>query len=162
MRAMLLNIAGFQVVWFALILIGDLAIIAAIGWCVWHVLRVAEPLEPKYMVLWGVIGLAIDQILSFVGVLRFPEMSLPVLPLWFVGLWIVFPTVLNHSLRWVWNGHPIWTVLGAMGAALTYLGGARLAPVELPLGDLTTFAILTVTWLFFFNLVRRSVPRATT
>jgi len=49
-----------------------------------------------------------------------------------------------------------------MGAALTYLGGARLAPVELPLGDLTTFAILTVTWLFFFNLVRRSVPRATT
>lgn len=162
MRAMLINIAGFQLVWFGLVLGGDWFFVAAVGWCAWHTLTIADRLERRQMLLWGTVGLSIDQILTFVGVLQFPQMALPVVPLWFVGLWLGFPTVLKHSLRWVWAGHPALTVLGAMGAAVTYVGGSRLAPLELPLGDLQTFIILTITWLFFFSVVRRSAPKAIT
>lgn len=162
MRAMLINIVGFQLVWFALVLGGDWFVVAALAWCGWHLRSTADSVERKQMLIWGTVGLSIDQLLTFVGVLQFPELALPVLPLWFVGLWLAFPTVLKHSLRWVWSGHPALTVVGAMGAAVTYVGGARLAPLELPLGDLQSFMILTVTWLLFFSVVRRSAPKAIT
>ena len=161
MRALLINLAGFQIVWFALVLGGDWALALALVWALWHFVKVADQSERRFLLVCGTLGLSIDQLLTFVGVLRFPDMLLPVLPLWFLGLWIAFPTVLQHSLRWVWSGHPALTLVGALAGAATYVGGSRLAPLELPMGDAQSFLILTLTWLVFFNLVRRLAPRAT-
>lgn len=155
MKRLIINAVGFQSIWFALVLGGDGFILVALLWAGFHGWCFAKPGEAQRLAVLALTGLAMDWGLTALGVLSFPEVDWPGLPLWFCGLWLAFPTVLNLSLRWVWSKHWVLIPLSGIGASTTYVGGSRLGPLELPLGDLWTIAVLTAVWTLYFMWARQ-------
>ena len=97
-------------------------------------------------------GCALDSLLGMLGVFNFATWPLP---LWLAVLWLVLASGLRHSLAW--TGSPMWrgALLGAVGGPLAYLGGARLADVGLPLGDMQTALLLMPVWALALPLLVR-------
>ncbi|MDO7896043.1 DUF2878 domain-containing protein [Pseudomonas citrulli] len=108
--------------------------------------------EVKAVLRVGLVGCVLDSALGLWGVFRFDTWPLP---LWLALLWLVLASGLRHSLAWA--GRPCWrgALLGALGGPLAYLGGARVAGVELPLGGLETGLLLTPVWALAFPLLMR-------
>ena len=154
MWPLVVNLTVFQTLWFGLVLVGDAVFPLAVLWALWHVLKIATPRERQMYPILVIAGLIMDEILTVAGVYQFDAFVLPVLPLWMLGLWLVFPTILNHGIRWVWRGSPLFLVLGSVGAASTYVVGANIAPLNLPLGAGITFVVVTAIWIGYFSLTR--------
>ena len=97
-------------------------------------------------------GCALDSLLLNLGVFDFAGDS-RVLPLWLALLWALFATTLGHSLAW--SARPWWlgSLLGALGGPLSYLLGARLADVSLPLGLWPTLLLLALIWALLMPLL---------
>jgi hypothetical protein len=109
-----------------------------------HLAGCPDRLGETYAVLRCTLaGCVLDSLLGALGVFRFDSWPLP---LWLGLLWLVLACGLRHSLAWL--GQPIWRAVlcGAVGGPLAYLGGARLADVELPLGAALTCPLLAVVW----------------
>ncbi|MHC5350530.1 DUF2878 domain-containing protein [Metapseudomonas furukawaii] len=108
------------------------------------------------------LGSALDSFLGNLGVFDFPGES-RLLPLWLALLWALLATTLNHSLAW--SARPWWraSLLGALFAPPAYLAGARLADVSLPLGTITTLALLALIWALVLPLLHQlaAISRAT-
>ena len=148
-RLRLLTNAGlFQLGWFACVfgaqrpwlLLVAAACIAA------HLLWISDT-RGEWRVLLAVAGCGwlLDSALLQLGLFGFAGSS-PVLPLWLALLWLSFASTLRYSLGW--SARPWWlgSILGAIGGPLSYLAGARLADVELPLGVTTSVLILAAIW----------------
>ncbi|MGX1021566.1 hypothetical protein AB7M33_004242 [Pseudomonas sp. Y3 TE3536] len=101
-------------------------------------------------------GCVLDSVLGALGVFSFDTWPLP---LWLVLLWWVLASGLRHSLAWA--GRPYWrgALLGALGAPLAYVGGARLAGVGLPLGVIETGLLLMPVWALVLPLLLRIAAR---
>jgi len=94
------------------------------------------------------------------GVFTFAGGDRWVLPLWLAVLWLLFASTLRHSLRWTAKAWWLSSLLGAIGGPMSYLGGARLAGVGLPLGLLPSLILLSVIWAALLPLAQRLVaPR---
>lgn len=67
-------------------------------------------------------------------------------PLWLALLWALFATTLRHCLAW--TARPGWraSLVGAIGGPLSYLAGAELAGVGLPLGPWPSLLVLAGVW----------------
>ena len=61
-------------------------------------------------------------------------------------LWLLMATTLNHCLAW--TAQPWWrgSLLGALGAPLSYYGGAQIAGVGLPYGTWPSLLLLAAIW----------------
>ncbi|MFK3818963.1 DUF2878 domain-containing protein [Pseudomonas sp. NPDC089407] len=101
-------------------------------------------------------GWLLDSLLGAIGVFDFTAWPLP---LWLALLWLVLACGLRHSLAWA--GQPFWlgAALGALSGPLAYLGGARLAEVTLPLGQLQTGLLLLPVWGLALPLLVRLAAR---
>jgi hypothetical protein len=154
MLPLIVNLTVFQTLWFGLVLVGDVVFPLAVVWAAWHVFKIATPRERQMYPVFVIAGLIMDELLTVAGIYQFDTFQLPVLPLWMLGLWLVFPTILNHGIRWVWRGSPLFLVLGGCGAASTYVVGANFAPLSLPFGAAITFGVVTVIWIGYFSLTR--------
>ena len=65
--------------------------------------------------------------LDSLEVLQTPEgISLGVPPLWLIGLWAAFATLLPICFRWLYNRLWLAGVLGAVSGALSYVSGGKL------------------------------------
>ncbi|QHG68260.1 DUF2878 domain-containing protein [Pseudomonas putida] len=96
------------------------------------------------VLLWvAAAGCLLDSTLGMLGVFSFNPWPLP---LWLALLWLVLASGMRHSLAGL--GQPAWlpVLLGLLGGPLAYLAGARLAEVELPMGQLKTALILAPVW----------------
>lgn len=160
MLPLIVNLTVFQTLWFGLVLVGDVVFPLALLWAVWHVFKIATPRERRMYPILIIAGLMMDELLTVLGVFQFEGFILPVLPVWMLGLWLVFPSILNHGIRWVWSGSPYWIALGALGASSTYVVGANFAPLNLPLGDGLTFVIVSALWVGYFALTRALLGRS--
>lgn len=160
-RSLLLNAALFQLVWFACVfgaqrpglLLVALACLAA------HFVWVGSWRQEGRLVASVVLlGGALDSSLLHLGVFDFAGDS-PLLPLWLALLWALLATTLNHSLAW--TARPWWlgALLGALCGPLAYLGGARLAGIDLPLGSLATLLVLAPIWAGVLPLCLRLAAR---
>ena len=79
-------------------------------------------------------------------------------PYWMVGLWAVFATTLNVSLRAL-REHPGWTaLLGGVGAPLAYFAGARLGAMEL-VATGAALAAIGIGWALLAPLLVRAARR---
>lgn len=145
---LLANALLFQLAWFACVfgaqrpwlLLVALACIAA------HLVWISDtPGEWRALLAIAGCGWLLDSALLQLGLFGFAGSS-PVLPLWLALLWLSFASTLRYSLNW--TARPWWlgSLLGAIGGPLSYLGGARLADVELPLGVTASVLILAVIW----------------
>jgi hypothetical protein len=91
------------------------------------------------------IGGSADLLLSWLGVMIFPEAVL--LPLWLVLLWAHFAVALNHGMSWL-NKVPVYfqVVFGGLFGPLSYYAGYKFGAVDFPLPLLQTLFILLVIW----------------
>jgi hypothetical protein len=149
MKMLLINIIGFQVCWLGLVLKLPLAIPIALAYAVWHLLMIADASERRLTALVVIAGILLDGSLTVLGVFQFAPEPLW-LPIWLCVLWLIFATTLKHSLRWLWTRQRWLLPLGGLGAAASYLAGARLDAVELPYPLWVTTLILTLCWTAFW------------
>lgn len=158
-RFWILNLALFQLGWWALVLSAagghpgwGLAVVTLI--LAWH-LGFVRPLasEALLIALAALIGLAFDSLLIATGWISFsgPELAregvqaagafLP--PLWMTALWANFATTLNLSLASLQTRPWLAALLGLVGGPLAYWGGAGLGAMTFvaPLPALITLAL---------------------
>ncbi|MEY3018087.1 MAG: hypothetical protein RL336_1222 [Pseudomonadota bacterium] len=133
---------GFQALWFT----------AVLGQNQWLVLSFAllassvffSPQRRADLKLWplAILGLIGDGLLTALGLFDFDHA-----PLWLATIWFGFVFTLNHSLRWLYNTRLILVAtLGGISGTLSYLAGARLGAVNLPLGELLSAMLLASYW----------------
>lgn len=150
----LMNIIGYQAIWFGLILGGNAFVPVAVLLVLVHSLSCTEPRREAIVLLTcTVIGFACDSLLTIVGVYHFEPMPtiLPA-PLWLVVIWLGFSATLRHGLSFAIEKPALGLALAAVGAPFSYLAAARLGAVNFPLGSLVTASILVGTWLVLMGL----------
>ncbi|VXC49006.1 conserved membrane hypothetical protein [Pseudomonas sp. 8Z] len=147
MPKLIANALLFQLAWLACVLGGDgpWLLVAGLALAV-HLLWVSSwAAQGKLLLSVFLVGSALDSFLLNLGVFDFGEPR-QLIPLWLALLWPLLATTLNHCLAW--TAKPWWraSLLGAIGAPLSYYAGAQLAGVNLPLGSGPTLALLAVIW----------------
>ncbi|MDM8194365.1 DUF2878 domain-containing protein [Pseudomonas koreensis] len=163
MRERVANALLFQLGWLACVLGGNsLWLLLALATLVIHLRWISSWAEEGRLILCVVIvGTAVDSVLRQLGVFRFADAS-PLIPLWLMLLWALLATTLRHCLAW--SARPWWlaSALGAVGGALSYYGGGRLAGVQFPYGEVSTLIVIGLLWAGLFPLLhlmaRRLVP----
>ena len=105
-----------------------------------------------------IVGTAVDSVLRYLDVFRFEDAA-PLIPLWLMLLWALLATTLRHCLAW--SARPWWltSALGAVGGALSYYGGGRLAGVHFPYGEVPTLMMIGVLWAGLFPLLHMMARR---
>lgn len=165
-RVLVVNLVLYQAGWFACVLgaahglpwAGALAAAAIVAV---HLALAARPApELGLIALAALAGLVFESALAASGWIRFEQGVLleGTAPYWMVALWAVFATTLNVSLRAL-REHPGWTaLLGAVGAPLAYLAGARLGAMELVATSAALVAI-GLGWALLAPLLMRAARR---
>ena len=158
-----LNAVLFQIGWFTCVLGGDsLWLLLALAILVIHLCWISSwAAEGRLLLSVVIVGTAVDSVLRGVGVFLFADQS-PLIPLWLMLLWALLATTLCHCLQW--SARPWWlaSVLGAVGGALSYYGGGRLAGVEFPYGELPTLIGIGLLWALLFPLLHLMARRLAT
>lgn len=96
----------------------------------------------------GASGLLADAGLVALGSVCFEEGARPVLglPLWYAALWLLFPILLDTSLRWL-RGRWRWSIaLGALGGPLSVIAGERLGALRIGTDRPLALAAIAVLW----------------
>jgi hypothetical protein len=148
-----LNLALFQVGWFACVLgaarglslLGPVTVAAILAW---HAVRSQQPAqELKLVALAVVFGAIFDSALAALGWIDFaPVAAAPyVAPWWMLALWAVFATTVNVSLSWLRLRLRLAALLGAVGGPFAYWAGERLGALELR-EPAAAFAALGAAW----------------
>ncbi|MBM3342013.1 MAG: DUF2878 domain-containing protein [Betaproteobacteria bacterium] len=132
-----LNVALFQLGWFACVLgaahgypwAGTLIVTAVVAWHLWSVPHPA--VEGSLMAQVVLIGTVWDSLLVWLGWISYPTGTLlaGAAPYWIVALWALFATALNVSMRWLKGRLWLAAALGAMCGPLSYWAAARLGAV---------------------------------
>lgn len=134
MRERIANAVLFQLGWLACVLGGNsLWLLLALAALVIHLRWISSwAAEGRLILCVVIVGTAVDSVLRYLDVFRFADAS-PLIPLWLMLLWALLATTLRHCLAW--SARPWWLAsgLGAVGGALSYYGGGRLAGVQFPM-----------------------------
>lgn len=152
---MLVNFLAYQLGWFVCIIGAARGVpwagtITAVGVVAWHLSRAREPRPELTLVLVAaMIGAAWDSLLPALGWVSYPNGMLvaATAPHWMVGLWMMFATTMNLSLRWMKRSLALAAALGATGGPLSYWAGAELGALTFTPGrEVAALAALTIGW----------------
>ncbi|PZP33185.1 DUF2878 domain-containing protein [Shewanella xiamenensis] len=146
---------SFQCVWWSSILWGNRVLLLNISLLLIHFLLLAlvENRQAVFrdfstMIKVGLLGIAIDTLLTLFGIFEFT-----VLPWWLACLWLHFALSLHHSLIFM-RALPIilQVILGGVFGCLSYIAGAQFNAVTLPFGESISMIILAVVWAILLPL----------
>lgn len=148
------NFLAFQAAWFAAVWgaahdreeLGLAAIVAVVAIHLW--IARSRRGEAWFVLASLPLGFVVNEVLHRSGAVVGRGTILPpsLAPLWLLGLWPLFATVFNESMRWM-RGRPlVAAAFGVVGAPLSYLGGARLGAVALADRPLAWIVPVSVTW----------------
>ena len=149
------NALSFQCVWWSSILWGNRVLLLNISLLLIHFLlltlvenRQAVFRDFSTMIKVGLLGIAIDTLLTLFGIFEFT-----VLPWWLACLWLHFALSLHHSLVFM-RALPIilQVILGGVFGSLSYIAGAQFNAVTLPFGESISMIILAVVWTILLPL----------
>lgn len=158
----LANAVLFQLGWLACVIGGNsLWLLLALAALVIHLRWISSwAAEGRLMLSVVIVGTAVDSVLRYLDVFRFEDAA-PLIPLWLMLLWALLATTLRHCLAW--SARPWWlaSALGAVGGALSYYGGGRLAGVQFPYGEVPTLMVIGVLWAGLFPLLHMMARRLT-
>lgn len=146
----MINILGFNAVWFGLVYFGDKFIPVAVLYILAHLIFFAKNnSEAKYLLLISIIGISTDSILHFFDVFVFVPNNH--IPLWLACLWFCFSTTIYHSLRFL--ERTVWLqILAGLLAPFSYFAGNQLGAVMFGKTSLMTYIVLAITWSALFVL----------
>lgn len=158
----LMNIAISQAGWFGVIVAAAhgmpvLAGAVAIAGVTSH-LALSEHKRIELLIVLAVMGVGFgwDSVLAANGVIVYPngQWSPLLAPYWLVGLWALFATTLNVSMRWLHGRWPAAVLFGAVGGPLSFSAGARLGAAHFP-DPVIALSALGVGWAFLIPLMVR-------
>ncbi|MFT5758347.1 MAG: hypothetical protein ACI9LM_003086 [Alteromonadaceae bacterium] len=142
---MLLNIIGFNLSWFGLVLLGNSFIPITLLWIGLHLYLCKQRLAELTLICCVVIvGALIDSILLFIGVFEFSGRLF--IPLWLVCLWAAFGATITHSLYFLEGSKILQFIIGCIFPPLSYVAGSSLSAVVLGYEPWVTFIILAPVW----------------
>jgi hypothetical protein len=95
----------------------------------------------------------VDSGLGLAGVFNFS-----LAPAWIVALWMAFGSVLPAFLSWLGGRYVLASLIGAVGAPLSYYGGVGLGAVQMPNLIFSLVAIALV-WAAIMPLLVRITER---
>ncbi|QXI21978.1 DUF2878 domain-containing protein [Pseudomonas iranensis] len=160
MREQIANAVLFQLGWLACVLGGNsLWLLLALAALVIHLRWISSwAAEGRLILCVVIVGTAVDSVLRYLDVFRFADAS-PLIPLWLMLLWALLATTLRHCLAW--SARPWWlaSALGAVGGALSYYAGGRLAGVQFPYGEAATLIVIGLLWAGLFPLLHLMARR---
>jgi len=160
MRERVANAVLFQLGWLACVLGGNsLWLLLALAALVIHLRWISSwAAEGRLILCVAIVGTAVDSVLRYLDVFRFADAS-PLIPLWLMLLWALLATTLRHCLAW--SARPWWLAsgLGAIGGALSYYAGGRLAGVQFPYGEAATLVVIGLLWAGLFPLLHLMARR---
>ena len=143
---MILNIALFQLGWFACVLgaANGYALEGALAAALIVALHIARARQPKreaaLAVVAALLGVAFESLLVQAGWVRLEHGIY-----WLVALWALFATTLNYSLRMLQTRPWIAALVGAVGGPLAYYAGARMGALDF-VQPAAMLAALAVGW----------------
>ncbi len=114
--------------------------------------------EWRAAVVVALIGIAVDSVLTIVGVFDFVEtwsgpMGQMLVPLWFMALWLTFGATLNTAMRF-FAQHPVLAVIaGMLAGPSAYFAGHSLGAVEFGFSTTTALLIVAAVWGVLFPTV---------
>lgn len=136
---------GFQALWFNAVLGKNQWL--ALGLALLACSVVFSPKRRADLKLWplAILGLVGDALLTALGLFEFDHA-----PFWLATIWLGFVFTLNHSLHWLNSTRwMLVATLGSVSGTLSYLAGARLGAVNLPLGEVFSAMLLATYWALF-------------
>lgn len=155
----LVNIAIFQVGWFACVIsmsaqLQWVAVMAVFVSIAIHLLLSPSSAHDFRLVIFaGIIGLVVDSLLISQHIFVPSHSGTPnFAPPWLVGLWMLFGITLNHSMKW-FNNHLLLAALaGLIFAPLAYWAGERFEVLQIAPGAETQFVSLLIIGACWFVL----------
>jgi hypothetical protein len=147
----IINFAGFQIAWIALVRGASTAheilvasvVLALIGL---HILQAPLPAaEARLIMIVGTLGFTIDTTLGHAALLVFHGNG-RFCPLWLVILWSAFATTLRNSLAWLEDRPVSAATMGAVFGPLSYYGGERFGALSLGAHPLVALTALSLIW----------------
>jgi len=150
----LLNFAMFYLGWFACVMgagrghlwLGPSVVAALV---LMHLYLTPRPVQETWLILVvGIFGFAVDTLQASAGLYAFTRTSpAPWLcPLWMVALWVIFATTLNVSMAWLAGRYRLAAALGALCGPVSYVAGARLGAIELPVHASMRLVGIAIVW----------------
>jgi len=160
--ALVLNIAAFKLGWLSSVFggalqmpwLGPLVVFAAI---VLHLARARRPASELLLIVsCGLLGASFDSLLVAAGWVTYPSgmVSELLAPYWIVGMWMLFATTLNLSMRWL-RGRPVLAAaIGCAGGPLAYLAGHRIGGIQF-VDETAALVMLAAGWAVLMPLLVR-------
>lgn len=148
---MLIHFILFNLLWLGLVMYGNGAIILALPWLVffaWH--TKLTKYEFCLATIVSFIGISIDNILTVLGVFRFPNESL--IPYWLIVLWLCFSCLLLRVPQQLKTTRWLQIILAMIFAPISYFVGFQLSAVRFGLDVIPTLLLLAVIWPLFIML----------
>ena len=104
----------------------------------------------------GIVGFIIDSGNIHFGVFALGQTqhSIGMAPFWLVGLWILFASTLNHSLRWIHGKYLLIVFLGALFGPIAYFAGISFGALTFSTyHPIPALVIISVEWAIILPLM---------
>ena len=166
-RPVIVNLLGYQIGWFVAILAAAKGVmwpglVVILAFLAIH-LFLAQNARAEFIliciaILFGIVG---DSALILAGRLTFMAgtgiewLS----PLWMIGLWALFATTFNVSLRWLREKLLLSALLGALGGPLAYLAGGKLGAATIHEPLWLSLLLVGLVWMIATPLLIRIATR---
>ena len=156
----IINFAGFQLGWFACVLMAAqnqpvAGIAVAMFVIAVHFVVIKQRLSSlRILIAVTLLGGSWDSMLTSMHILVFNAGSIHpnLAPGWIIVMWMLFATTLNVSLRWLYGRYLLAMLLGAIAGPLAYRAGELLGAVTIPNTSLATIT-LSIGWAVILPLL---------
>lgn len=148
-----INLAGFQLIWWLCILLGNTSLPIVLFLLVLHVVFHSQPLQETLAIFsCAIFGFVVDLLLTSKGLFIFNgSSSLP--PIWLFALWLGFSATLRQSLDYFSSHYVLAAFLGAIGGSAAYLAAEAMGAVEFGASELYMATFLAFIWFLLFPLL---------
>ncbi|MDB3856074.1 DUF2878 domain-containing protein [Halieaceae bacterium] len=145
---LLVNALLIEVGWYVCVVLGNVAALFYLACAlVVHFSYVSRSFgEVRFVLLVAILGISVDTLLMHLGVFQWPDQAI-LIPFWLIALWVLFSMSFNHCLKWLRQKPWLALVLGMLFGPANYIAGIKLTGAVMPMGFLTTTAILMVVWM---------------
>lgn len=134
---------GFKVSWFALVLLQNQLIVLVLVFLLWSLWRCSQAERLAWLLLAGV-GIALDSLLQYAGVLSFTGSTW--LPLWMLTLWLAFSLVVVKVFSVYLQNYWLAALIAAASGPMAYLGGSAVSGQMQITATTEAYIALVVAW----------------